>query len=254
MPVMKVDPITGSSLDLAKTPEQIAAENAANEKFYAERKKRVKSGKKKKKEIEEELIIVVNPFLAKNTDPIISEMLEPFNKLLEKCEKYLKKETKDFQLSKEVETDPNLKIVLKRPKGAVKIKYNSDYTVNEHIPCDIESFESTITGVPLNEDVFQLNPEEITFKKNIVVDRIFFSAMDVKQMLNHPKQSQKILLDLIKNVYGNLLYVKFLSKGNKYTGKTVASIEIPGQKGKYALNFKDEYVELRMWSDVSEIL
>lgn len=254
-PILKVDPDTGESLDKAKTPEQIFAENAANEKFYNERKKRVKSGKKKKKqEVKEDPIIVVNPFLAKNTDPIISEMLEPFNELLHKIEKFLKKESKKYTLLKETNKDPNLKIVLKRPKGPVKIKYNSDYTTNVHIPNGIESFEPTITGVPLNEDIFQLNPEAITFKKNVVVYRIFFSALDVKQMLNHPKESQKVLLDLIKSSYEHIVYIKFLSTGNKYTGTTVASLKIPGQNDKYALNFKDEYLELRLWSDVSEIL
>lgn len=254
MPVLKVSPIDGSSLDLAKTPEQIFAENAATEKFYAERKKRIKSGKKKKKkEIEEEVIIVVNPFLAKNTDPIISEMLEPFDKLLEKCEKHLKKESKNYQLIKETEQDPNLKLVLRRPKGALKVKYNSDYTVNVHIPNDIESFESTLTGVPLDEDIFQLNPEVMTYKKNIIVDRVFFNAIDVKQMLNHPKESQKLLLGIIKTMFANIAYVKFLKTGNQYKGNTVASIKIPGQTNKYALNFKDEYLEFRMYSDVTEV-
>ena len=255
MPILKVDPTSGQSLDKAKTPEQIAIEQAANEKFYNERKKRVKSGKKKKiEEIKEELVIVVNPFLAVNSDPSPIELLKAFNKLLEPSEAYLKSVTKKYRITKPTKDDKNYELALNKHKPALKITYDSDYATNTHIPKEIEYTETNITSIPFESEVFYLDVTKKKFsKRNLIVERIRFNTIDVKQMLNHQEESTKLLLDLFKKMLGNFIKIKYLSTGNKYYGTTVGSIEIPGQKNKYALNFKDEYIEVRLFSDMTEV-
>lgn len=254
-PILKVDPITGESLDKTKSPEQIAAEIAANERFYSERKQRIKTQKKRKKieEIKEDLQVTINPFTASSADATVEELIEPFNRLLDPCEEYLKKITKNFKIKK-VKDNNEYKLSLNRPKSSVKIIYDSDFTINEHIPKSIESVNNALTGIPTYLDLFQLQGYKSQYKKNIVIDRLWFTPTDIKHMLKHPKEAKQLLLKLISAMYNEMVVIKFLKTGNKYSGTTVASIAIPGEKNKYSINFKDEFLELRMWSDVTEIL
>lgn len=242
MAILKIDPVSGQSLDLGKTPEQIASEQAANEKFYNERKKRVKS-KATKKVVEKEVykpIVNFNPILDANNEPSIDELLESFNKLIKKSLSYLKKETKLFKPVEKNKMAPLL--TLNKPKAPLKVNYDSDLSTYKHIPISIE-YIPTITTPP---SVYDTYPRQVEFKTFILVDRVMFSALDVKTLLKYPKESKKLLDKLIKDMYTNIVNKKFLNKNRKYTGSIVAEITI--------INYKDEYLEVQMASDITEII
>lgn len=240
MPILKVDPLSGQSLDLNKTPKQIAAENAANEKFYTERKKRSK-GKKKVEHIAYEPIVIVNPILAQNNEPSVEDLLEPFTKLINKSSAWLRKEVKEYKLTGKNLMSPPL--TLNKVKGPLKVNYDSDLSTYKHIPISIE-YVPTITVPPSVYDVF---PEKIMpYQLFLLVDRIMFTTLDIKTLLKYPKESKKLLDKLIKEMYTNIVDKKFLNKSKKYTGNTVAAIKIN--------NYKDEYIEVQMFSDASEVI
>jgi hypothetical protein len=238
-PVLKLDPISGESLDKAKTPEQIAAEQAANEKFYNERKKKVKSKVKKQPRLKYEPIINFNPILDPNKEPAIEEMLESFNNLLKPAQTFLKKENKKYNVKKFIEP---YSLTLHKPVNSLRVNYNSDYTINKHIPLDM-IYLSNVSVTPSNYDVF---PEPSYSKRFLYVDRVMLNPFDVNILLKTPAKSKIILANLIKQMYNNLIVTKNLQVDKKYKGELIASL--------YCLNYKDEFVELRLASDITEII
>lgn len=255
MPVLKIDPETGASLDKEKTPEQILAEKLKEEAFYSQRKKRFKTKGKRKKPIKEDIQIIVNPFTAANSDPSPEELVKAFNKFLEPCENYIKVATKNYKLTKPTKDDKDYELTLNKPKAALKVTYDSDYATNVHIPTEIEYNEMNVTSIPFDTEVFYLDTTKKRIsKRNLIVERIRFNTSDVKQMLNHPKETKKLLLDLTKKLLGAFVQIKYLSPGNKYYGTTVVSLKIPGKENNYCNIYKDDYIELRVWSDITEVL
>ena len=238
MAILKIDPVTGESLDKAKSPEQVARDQAANEKFYNERKKRALSKSKKKPErVKYEPIVIIDPINSPNNEPSVEELIESFNKLLDSSESFLRKESKKYSNVKLDDTPYGLN--LNKPKNTLKVNYDSDLTTYKHIPKDIEYFP-TISVTASNYDTFHSEPKvEEGIKRFLYVDRVMFNALDVKTLLKTPSKSKIILANLIKKMY---------------TGKTVASIAIPGEKKKYCLNYKDEFIELRLFSDITEVI
>lgn len=253
MPVLKIDPNTGQSLDKAKTPEQIAAEQAATEAFYNKRKRNAKLKKKRKPELViDDPIVVVNPFLAPNNELSVEDLITPFNKLLEASEKNLEKISKEFKIKPNLNND---ELVLNKPKNTLKVNYESDISTYKHLPISIE-YVPTLTVNPSKYELFESHPGKkkvVKDKKYIIVDRVMFNALDVKTLLGNPKEAKVLIAKLIKDMYTNIVNMKYLNSNKKYFGSVVASIAVPGQKKKYALNYKDEFLEVRMFSDLTEI-
>lgn len=255
MPVLKIDPSTGASLDKEKTPEEITKEQAKIEKFYSDRKKRSKTKGKKKPLIKDEQIVIVNPFVANNADPAPEELIKQFNKLLEPCEEYIKNATKNYRITKPTKDDKDYELTLNKPKAALKVVYDSDYATNTHIPKEIEYVETNITSIPFDSEVFYLDvAKKKLSKRNLIVERVRFNTSDIKQMLQHPEETGKVLLDLTKKLLANFIKIKYLSPGNKYYGTVVASLKIPGKEKSYCNIYKDEYIEVRCYSDITEMI
>jgi hypothetical protein len=254
-PILKIDPLPNESLDKAKTAEQIAAEIAAKEKFYSERKKRIKSSKKKKvveTSVIEEVQLSFNPLSTTSPEPTTDQLIEQFNELLKTCEDFLQKESKKFKLKKPIKDTAEYKLGLIRPKGSVKFIYESDFVNNTHIPKSIESINGSLNSIPTGLDLFQLEDYKSQYKRNVLVNRLWFNPSDVKYLVKYPKESKKLLLTIFNSLYNELVNIKFLNNsGGKYSGTTVASICIPGQKNKYVINYKDEQLEIRLWSDIT---
>jgi hypothetical protein len=246
-PVLKINPLSGEVLDKSKTKEQILAEEKANLKFYKERKKRLKRNieKKLKGESEEKVeykpIVSFNPILDNNNEPSIDELSEPFYKLFKSSILSLKKISKEFNVIKDY--SPCGIYSLNKPKAALKVNYDSNLSTYEHIPLSIE-YVSNITIPPSKYDIIAYLEEPIT--KFTVVDRVFFTPLDVKTLLKHPKESKKLIDILIKQMYNNIVEMKFLNKDKKYFGTNVATITF--------YNYKDQWLEVRMFSDITEVI
>lgn len=261
MPVLKVDPNTGESLDKAKSAEQAKAEEVQRAKDLAELKERIKNKtprKKKEKTLPEPVLIKskgqppivikpgqpipvkVNPFLAPNGEIIVDDFLEPLNAILKEIEHSLQLITKGYKL------DNDGKVL------STKIS----------LPKEFE-YKPGVTRVSSGEEAFNLNkPGIVSLKyndvhKDVYVDRIVLKPLDVRELLKYPEEAKKLLSKLIiDGMWKNLWETKQLDSKKKYFGSTVATLKRPGMGEN--LCFKSvgadiDFVEIRMFSDITEL-
>jgi len=256
MPVLKIDPTSGESLNKAKTKEQVAEEEAARLKALADYKERVKEKKpRKKKAVEEPEIeatketgiivkaavpipVKVNPFLAPNGEINADELIEPLNTILEEIEHNLQLMTKGYKLSANT-TDAISALDL--PK---EFKY---------IP--------SVTRITDGSDAFNLvKPNGITkleydkLNKDIYVDRVFFKPLDIKELLKYPEKARELLKKvIIDGMWKNLWETKKLDSKNKYFGTKVASIKGVTTICHVNTNYDEAMIEVRMFSDITPL-
>lgn len=258
MPVLKVDPTTGESLNKAKTKEQAAEEEANRLKALAEYKERVKEKRPRKKKVVEETEVVakkdvgiiavkaaepipvkVNPFLAPNGEINAEELIEPLNVILEEIEHNLQLMTKGYKLTGD---SNDILSALELPK---EFKY-------------IPSVTRSNTG----EEAFNLvKPNGITkleydkLNKDLYVDRVFLKPVDIKELLKYPDKAKDLLKKvIIDGMWKNLWETKKLDSKNKYFGTKVASIKRTGPVKGYAYantSYDEAMIEIRMFSDIT---
>lgn len=256
MPVLKVNPTTGESLDKTKTPEEAAAIEAARVKALEEYKERVKTKKPRKKKVVEEeevqvtpkILVVkkdipakVNPFEAPNGEINAEELLVPLNALLKAVEDKLKLITQGYKLTG-VSTDAFTKLSL---------------------PKEFE-YKSSVTRVKDGSEAFQLvKPSGITslkytdLNKDVYVDRIFLKPIDVRELLKSDKAFEILRAVVIDGMWKNLWETKELDPKKKYFGTEVARINLGGPlKDQYCVHnttYDEAMIEIRMFSDITEL-
>lgn len=261
MPVLKADPRTGESLDKAKTPEQVAAEEEARVKALAEFKERVKLKKpRKKKEVVTEEVLVaadkeapvivvkkidipvkVNPFEAPNGEVNAEELIEPLNAIIKDVEHSLQLITKGYKLDN---------------KG-------TDMFSKLSLPKSFE-YKSSVTRVSSGAEAFNLvKPSGVTkltyqeFQKDVYVDRVFLKPVDVKELLKDKDKATELMKNLIiDGMWQNLWNTKGLDSKKKYFGTEVARIKLPGVKDQYCFHnttYDEAMIEIRMYSDITEL-
>lgn len=266
MPVLKVNPETGESLDLAKTPEQAKAEEEARAQELAEYKERVKTKKPRKKKIvvedeEEDLpepvlikshgqppIVIkpgkitpikVNPFTASNGEINAEALIAPLNAILKDIEHSLQLITKGYKLDND---------------GAATNKVS--------IP-DKFQYKPGITRIKSNnQDAFNLNKPGIAslnyndLLKDTYVDRVALRPLDVREILKYSDKAYELLKDLvIDNMWKNLWETKQLDPKKKYFGNTIGTIKRPGMVDTYCsvVSGDFDFIEIRLYSDATPL-
>ncbi len=260
MPILRVDPNTGESLDKAKTAEQAVAEEAARVEALAEYKERVKEKKpRKKKAIEPEVIVEakkeagivikaaapisvkVNPILAPNGEINAEELIAPLDAILEEIEHSLQLMTKGYKLSGD----------------------KADILAPLNLPEEFE-YKPSVTRVSSEEEAFSLvKPTGITtlkykkVNKDLYVDRVFFKPIDIKELLKDGDKAKELLKKVvIDGMWKNLWETKQLDSKKKYFGTTVARIKrLEPINGYSAVNhsYDEAMIEIRMFSDITEL-
>lgn len=253
MPVLKINPSTGESLDKTKTVEEIAAEVEAQTKALAEYKERVKTKKPRKKKeeptetgvaikvVKQDIPVKVNPFLAPNGEINVEELLEPLNAILKDIEHGLQLLTKGYKVQNQ----------------------DSSLSGKVDLPKEFE-YKPSITRVQNGEDGFLLTkPSGMTslkydkLNKDVYVDRIFLKPIDIKELLKYPEKAKTLLNTLIiDGMWQNLWNTKQLDSKKKYFGTKVATIQRTGSSTDFCTNnttYDEAMIEIRMFSDVTPL-
>lgn len=183
-------------------------------------------------EVEKAEEIKINPFTAPNPGPSVDELCEQLQPILVNSEKMLQEMTKMYHISSEL---PNT-------LEAQRIVYEPNVTIASS---DADAFN-------LNKPKRALKVEYGPKSTNSYVDRIFLSPDDVKFILDNKKERQRIFDNLILKMFENLVKTLNLKTDKLYYGFTIATISKPGE-GLYARNYRDDYVELRMFSNVTDL-
>lgn len=232
MPVLKIDPSTGKSLDISKTTEEIQAEAIA-------KPKKIRKPRKEKivVEVKEAPVVKVNPFTAPNGEIVVEDLLAPLNDILKDSEELLQRLNKDFKLDEKANVTTKIQLPKKfeYKQGVTRVRSNGEDAFNLNPPSGITSLKYG--------DVF----------KDLYLDRIMLSPLDIKECLKYPDQAKEVFRDLIMDMYHNLMKTKSLDKKKKYCGSTVATLKRPGFGNEYCRNRDDQYIELRLYSDITEL-
>jgi len=172
----------------------------------------------------------INPFIAPDNREDISHLLEPLNKVLEVAEDMLKVRTSGFKVRNSI-----------IPKGF--------------------QYKPTVTRMVVEEgSAFNLNKPKEPLKcvgaskvLDYYIDRVFLEPLDVKELLKNENAAINALVNLVSEMYENLVLNKNLIENKEYYGTTVATIAKLGQIGKYCSDYQEELIEIRLFSDIVEI-
>ena len=250
MPVLRVDPNTGESLDLSKTAEEAKAEEIQRTKDLAELKERIRLKKpRKKKEVVEEpksagpvlvkdVPVKVNPFTSPNGEINAEELVEPLNAILKDVEHSLQLITKGYKL---VSSEP--------------------YTSKINLPEKLQ-YKSGVTRINDGSEAFNLNKPGIInldykdLHKDLYIDRVALKPLDVRELLKYPDKTRELLKDLvIDNMWKNLWEVKQLDPKKKYFGIAIGTLKRPGLKDSYCsvVSGDIDFIEIRLYSDATPL-
>lgn len=259
MPVLKVDPNTGESLDKAKTAEEAKAEEIQRAKDLTELKERIKNKiprKKKEKALPEPMLVKadgqtpivikpgepipvkVNPFTSPNGEINAEELIEPLNAILKDVEHSLQLITKGY-----------------------KLVADKTYTHKINLPEKLQ-YKPGVTRINDGSEAFNLNKPGIVnldykdLHKDMYVDRVALKPIDVRELLKYPDKTRELLKDLvIDNMWKNLWEAKQLDPKKKYFGSTIGTLKRPGMGDRYChvVSGDVDFIEIRLYSDATSL-
>jgi len=139
--------------------------------------------------------------------------------------------------------------------------YNLQETGPHAVVPDQFKYHGTITRIRNDGTIaFQLKqpPGAISLSyKNIesdmYLDRVHLDPFDIQNILKDKDSSKKIINKLVNDMLENLKKHKQLDISKKYIGKTIATMVRPGTQSRIVTNYQDEFIEIRLYSDATEI-